>query len=137
MVRSILAVLVGYLTFGVSAFLLFQLSGQDPQVVPELRFFVFSILYGIGFAMLAGYLAASIARSVEVRHAAAVAAILGLLSSLSIILKLTAPQPEWSAGIGAIWSDLSVLLLMAPAAVVGGYLRQRRGKLERQGESGI
>ena len=118
MVRSILAVMMGYLTFGLSASLLFGLSGRDPHVTPGVGFLVFAILYGVGFAALGGYLAATVGRRRQVAHAAAVAVIIGIAALVSLVAQ---------AGNGAIWSELATLFLMAPAAVAGADLRRRSG----------
>jgi hypothetical protein len=49
-------------------------------------------------------------------HAAAMAVLLAVIASASMLLTI---------GRGAIWSQLSALAFMAPAAVTGGWLRQR------------
>lgn len=124
MPRSILAVLTGYLIFGVSAGLLFGLSGQDPHAIPGPGFLTFSILYGIAFALLGGYLAALVARREETLHAGIVAAIIGVIAAVSI-------TAEWKSG--STWSELSVLVLMVPAAVLGGYFRKRSVRIPGAG----
>jgi hypothetical protein len=48
--RSVIAVIAGYLVFGGSAGLLFGLSGRDPKVWPGIGFAAFSTLYGMAFA---------------------------------------------------------------------------------------
>ena len=122
--KSALAVLAGYLVFAISAVLLFQLSGVDPHLVPGLGFIIGSILYGMAFAALGGYIAAVIARGRELAHAAAVACILAIFAFVSIIA-----QP----GLSSHWSQLAAIFLMAPAAVGGGWMRrkQRSAKNER------
>jgi hypothetical protein len=99
----------GYPVFGVSAVLLFQLSGQDPNVVPGMGFMVFSVIYGIGFALLGGWLAARIARRREQLHAGIVAGIIGLLALVSMAVNRASP-----------WSEIAVVVCMAPAAALGG-----------------
>jgi hypothetical protein len=60
MVRSVVGVVVGYLVFGASAALLFALSGQDPNIMPDTVFLAASVAYGVAFAMFGGFLAAVI-----------------------------------------------------------------------------
>jgi hypothetical protein len=117
MIKSIVAVIVGYFIFAVSAVLLFSLSGRDPHAAVPTWFLIVSIVYGMCFAALGGYVAAIIAGRSAFRHAAIVTIVIaaGALTSL-----LSSP------GKGAIWSQLAALLLMAPAAMIGGYLRQRQ-----------
>jgi hypothetical protein len=115
MVRSVAAVVVGYLIFGVSSGLLFRLSGRDPHLVPSTGFLVFSIAYGMAFAMAGGFAAASIATRQRTLHALAVAGMIAVTSFAALIV-------EWGAG--SVWSQLTTLVLMAPAAAIGGYLRR-------------
>jgi hypothetical protein len=117
--KSVLAVLVGYLVFGVSAVLLFRIAGVDPHQQPGLGFRIGSIAYGILFALLAGYTAARIAGKNEIKHSAGVACILALLAGVSILA-----QP----GLESYWSQLSALILMAPSAVFGGWLRKHQSE---------
>ena len=75
-----------------------------------------SAAYGAAFAAAGGYLAARLAPRRPLAHAAILAALLAAGA-------LAAIAAERSAG--SIWSQLLVLLLMAPAALGGGYLRVR------------
>ncbi len=117
--KSVLAVLVGYLVFGISAVLLFQLAGVNPHQQPSLGFRIGSTVYGVLFALLAGYTAARIAGKNEIKHAVGVACILALLAGISIIA-----QP----GLESHWSQVSALVFMTPAALIGGWLRARQSK---------
>jgi hypothetical protein len=120
--KSVLAVLVGYLIFAVSAIVLFQFSGVDPRQEPEIGFRIWSTVYGVVFALAAGYVAARIAGSKEVRHASAVACILAVIATVSLIA-----QP----GHGSLWSQIAALGFMTPAAILGGLIRARQIRAER------
>ena len=72
MVRSIVSVIVGYFVFALSAFALFQVSGQPPQRVAPVGFVVGSIIYGSAFACLGGYVAAWVAKRRPLAHGIAV-----------------------------------------------------------------
>lgn len=114
--QSVIAIIAGYLVFGVSSAILFRVSAQDPHLLPTPGFFVCSVAYGTAFAATGGYLAARLAPSRPLLHAA-------ILASLLAVGALVAIAVERSAG--SIWSQLLVLFLMTPAALGGGYLRVR------------
>ena len=109
----------GYLIFGVSAALLFAVTGQDPHVMPGAAFLVLSIAYGMVFAGIGGYAAAAFAPRRPVLHAAIVAGIIAVGATASLLAK---------PGAGAIWSEAAALVLMAPCAVIGGILRRRAAR---------
>ena len=112
--RSVLAVIVGYAVFAVSAGALFQLSGQDPHGEATAPFMIFAVVYGVAFALLGGYVAGWIASRVTFAHGLVVAAILALGATVSLLA---------TVGHGSIWSQIAALTAMAPAAALGGYLR--------------
>jgi len=114
MLRGILAIIVGYLLFAASAVALFTLSRRDPHVSAPPMFLVLSVLYGILFALLAGYVTAVIAKVNDLRYVLLLAAVIATGALISLIAR---------PGAGAIWSQVSALLLMSPAALVGGHLR--------------
>ena len=117
MVRSIVAVAVGYLVFALSAFAFFQISGQAPHQVAPVSVMLASAAFGVVFALLGGYVAASLARSRPTGHGVAVAAVLAAGALVSLLSTF---------GKGAIWSQVAALVLMAPSAVVGGWLRAKQ-----------
>jgi hypothetical protein len=120
--KSVLAVLVGYLVFAVSAIILFRVFAVDPHQEPELGFRIWSTVYGVVFAFAGGYLAARIAGNKETAHASAVACILAVIATVSLIA-----QP----GHGSLWSQFAALGFMTPAAVLGGALRAQQVKAKR------
>ena len=124
MVRSIGAVAAGYMVFGASAFLLFQLSGIDPHQPAPVTFKIASIIWGCVFALVAGWLTARVAGTRPVVHAAVLAVLiaLGALASLA-----TRPGD-------AMWSQISALVLMAPCAWLGGVVS--RNEPRSAGSSG-
>ena len=115
--KSILAVVVGYLIFAVSAFAFFQISGQPPHQAAPLPIMLESIAFGMVFALLGGYVAAWLAQRRPVAHGAGVAAVLAIGAAVSLLNTL---------GKGAVWSQVAALALMAPCALLGGWLRLRR-----------
>jgi hypothetical protein len=117
--RSILAVVVGYLIFAVSAFAFFQAVGQPPHQAAPLPIMLSSIVFGMAFALLGGYVAAWLAERHPMAHGAAVAAVLAIGAAASLLSAL---------GKSAVWSQLAALTLMAPCAFLGGWLRQRSSR---------
>jgi hypothetical protein len=115
MLRSIGAVAAGYLVFGSSAALLFQMSGHLPHEPAPAGFKIGSIVWGAVFALIAGWLTARIAARRPATHAAVLAGLIALGAVVSLV-----------AGPGsAIWSQVSALLIMAPCAWIGGLLAGR------------
>jgi hypothetical protein len=114
--RSIAGVVIGYAVFAASGVALFQLTGQPPHGAASVPFMAGAIMYGAAFACLAGYLSGWIAGRRPVAHGAAVAVVLALGATASLMATL---------GTGVVWSQVSAISLMAPAAVAGGVLRRR------------
>lgn len=115
--RSILAVAVGYFIFAISAFAFFQVSGQPPHQAAPWSIMIESSAFGMSFALLGGYAAAWLARHRPVVHGAAVAFVLALGATVSLLSTL---------GKGAVWSQIAALVFMAPCAALGGWLRHRQ-----------
>lgn len=117
MIRSILAVLVGYFIFALSALAFFRISGQAPHQAAPVPVMFGSIAFGMVFALLGAYVAAWLATRRPFAHGLAVAAVLALGATISLFSTL---------GNGAVWSQVAALALMAPSAVLGGWLRSRQ-----------
>jgi hypothetical protein len=116
LLRSVVAVIVGYIIFAASAFAVFRLSGRAAHADAPLSFMAITIVAGIMFALLGGYVAAWLAGRAPRAHGLAVAAILAVGAAVSLAS---------TVGHGAIWSQVAALLLMAPSAALGGLLRSR------------
>jgi hypothetical protein len=114
--RSVAAVVAGYLIFALSAVVLFQITGQAPHRPVTAVFMIGSTVYGIGFAALGGSVAARLAPTRPLLHAGIVAGLIMLGAAVSL---LTAARAD------ARWSQVAALVLMAPAAWLGGYQRVR------------
>ena len=119
MIHSIIAIIAGYVVFAVSAVILFIISGFNPHAEVPLWFLATATIYGMFFAALGGYLAALIANRKGLLHS-------GILT-LVIIAGATGSLLS-SPGNEAIWSQVSAILLMAPSAMLGGYIRSRSKK---------
>lgn len=117
MVRSVAAVLAGYLLFAISGAAWFKFSGQNPHTTASLLFMLASVLYGVFFSSLAGYIAAVLGGRFPIEHSLAVATLIAALGAASLLAE---------AGRSAVWTQLSVLLIIAPAAMLGGYWRRKQ-----------
>lgn len=63
MVRKISAVSAGYLIFAVSAGIWFPLMGYKPHSAAPWAFMLETLAYGVGFSLLAGFVAKVIGKS--------------------------------------------------------------------------
>lgn len=109
MIRSIGAVIGGYLVFGVAAVLLFKLTGRSPEVWPGWRFAIFATAHGTVFAAAAGTIAARLAPRAPFGHAAVVA---GLMAAVAIVSAVAQPA-------ASPWSEIATVLVFAPAVLLG------------------
>jgi hypothetical protein len=116
LLRSVVAVLIGYIVFAVSAYAVFRLSGHAAHAVASVPFMLVSIASGVVFAIVGGYIAAWLAGRRPLAHAVAMAVLLAVGATVSLASTL---------GHGAIWSQVAALTLMAPGAVLGGWIRAR------------
>jgi len=115
--RSVLAVLAGYLIYAVPTVLLYRTAGQAPLVQPPSGFVLGSALQGILFAFLGGYVAAWIAPLRDRLHAGVVALIIATAALLQAF-----GRPDASAS----GTALTALFFVAPSAWLGGVLRSFR-----------
>lgn len=116
--RSLMAIVLGYAVFAVSAVALFTISGYDPHSPASLSFVLLALLYGACFGVAAGFIAAWVARKAYLMHAFAVGCMIALGATVSLIAR---------PGEGALWTQLSAILLYAPLTLLGGHLRARLG----------
>ena len=111
--KVVFAVVTGYLIFAVSSTLLYQLTGHDPRSAPSAGFEVVSVVWGMGFAALGGYVAERGAQR-EVIPSVAVGCLIAAGALISLIMGAAAR------------TELATLLLMAPAACAGGLAMRRK-----------
>lgn len=114
--RTVAAVIGGYVMFVSSTVALFQLSGRDPPAPQPLWFVIASAIYGMVFAAFGGFVGARVAPARSLLRASSAAALLALGASVSLV---ASPSAD------ATWSQWTALLLMAPSAYLGGRLVTR------------
>ncbi len=115
-IRSIIAVLLGYVVFAGSAVLLFQASGQRPHAEASFSFKAGTVAYGMFFAAVGGWVAAWIAATRPIKHGVFLACVIATGAIVSLLFSNAA----------ATWSQWSALLLMAPVSIGGSYWRSRQ-----------
>lgn len=113
-VRTILAVIVGYLVFAVSAVLLFNLSGIDPHADAGLGTIAIVIVFGAVFAFIGGYLTKLIAATKTMVANYALAIIMASFAAFSFF-----KSP------GTHYTQIAAIVLFAPLSLVGGLIRGR------------
>jgi len=112
--RSVLAVIVGYLIFAVCSFALFRFTGHDPYAEATLAFKASVIGSGVVLAAAGGFIASVIARRNPLAHGTA----LGFLIALFAAISWRSLPPS-----GHGWTQVAAIVAMAPAAVLGSALR--------------
>ena len=115
LLRSIGAVLAGYLLFALTAVALFQLTGRNPHAAQPLWVVVLVTVYGMVFAAAGGLLAVRLSTRRSLNHAMILAGVVALGATVSL---LTSPAAD------ATWSQWTALTLMAPSAYAGAWLRR-------------
>lgn len=115
MARNIIGLIVAYLVFAVSAFVLFRLSGYAPHQPQPIAFEILTAIYGLFFSILAGAVQQFIARSGNLIVNYALAAMIIVFAAASLITST-----------GSHWTQWLAILLFAPASVAGGRLYLRR-----------
>ncbi len=108
--RLVSGVILGYMLFAFSAFGLFRITHHDPHAPASLSFEVGAMVYGVLFAIVAGFVASFIGGRHDMLAARCVAAILALGAIVSMIATVVS------------WSQIAALLLMAPAVLLGGWM---------------
>jgi hypothetical protein len=107
--RVFSGVALGYLLFRLLWFAVFRVTNTDPHARASISFETVAIVFGLLFALLAGYLASFIGG----RPHFVAAWIVGTLIALGAIVTMVR--------YGIAWPQMAALLFMAPAAVVGGW----------------
>ena len=119
--RTAAGVIAGYVFFVLATLTLFAVAGVEPHERANLDFAVVATVYGMVMAFIGGLIAAAIAR--RERAAVLVAALMIVAASASMF---TVPQG------GSRTAMIAVIVLMAPAAAIGGWFC---GRLSRSTKS--
>jgi hypothetical protein len=115
--RNILAIILGYATFVISAVLLFKLSGIDPHQEPSIGFMIASGIFGMVFSFAGGFVTQLFSKSGMLVVNYVLGFIIASFAAFSMIKTS-----------GNHYSQIAAIFLFAPASVIGGliYLRIAR-----------
>ena len=127
MLRSGVAVGLGYAIMGVGVMGLFAIWFRQPDLLPSRGFMIFSLIYGGIMAVMGGYITATIAKRAELKHALALAVVVGTMAFISMV---TAQGQE------PVWYQIANLMMAIPAVVLGGYLKSRQRERRRETSDG-
>jgi len=111
--RNILAVVVGYLIFAVSAVLLFNLAGIDPHAETGTGTKVTVIVFGCVFAFVGGYAAKLIAATSTLKINFVLAVLMAVFATFSFF-----KSP------GEHYTQIAAIFLFAPVSIIGGIMRK-------------
>ena len=113
----ILGIVLGDVIFVDGSALLLYATKMDPHALAPTRFIVLISLEGIVMALAGGFVVGWIGRRTDLVCGIILAVIIAGGAIASMIGKL---------GAGAIWPQIATLLLMAPSALAGDWLRLRK-----------
>ena len=114
--RTVLGIIAGDIISVGSTLLLFYFARVDPHAPATPRFMALSIVYGVAFALLAGFVAGLISRRPDL--------VTGLL--LACIIAVPAAITFFRSAPETPWTQAAAFFLMAPAALMGDWLRKNR-----------
>ncbi len=126
-IRSVLSVLGAFVVVAMLVGLTTALAAQlmlgstGPRTEPTTPFLVVNLTYSVLFAIVGGYVAATVSDHSPLGHAAALSALMMSLGLASWLLNGGQPapgQPDWYPWV--------IFLLVPPTAVLGGILVKRR-----------
>jgi fructose-specific phosphotransferase system IIC component len=107
--RVFSGVVLGYLLFELLWWAVFRVTNTDRHAPASISFQAGAIVFGLLFALLAGYLASFIGGRPHFVAAKIVGALVALSAAVIMIRD------------GVAWPQVAALLFMAPAAVIGGW----------------
>jgi hypothetical protein len=115
--RAIVAVILGYAIFVVSALVLFQLFDIAPHAEPSIGTLVIVIAWGAAFAWLGGFVAQLVAgaRTLTVNYILA-----GIMAGFAAFSLFKSGRNHYT--------QIAAIFLFAPMSLLGGVLRLRRGR---------
>lgn len=125
-IRSLAAVVLGYVFKGVAVGIYFVASGWRPDGVLSEKVVILGMVWRALASIAAGYLAGAIAGRKEVGHALGVA----LLTAFTAIASMLSPEGSQEP----IWAQMTNLCIMFPLVLLGGYLRNRQMSLKSDPE---
>jgi hypothetical protein len=118
--RVLFGILAGDVLFAVLTAAMFKLLGRDPHAPADTQFMAATAALGVLFAIAGGYLAATVARTAPVFAGLGVAVLIAGGAIASAIIARPA----------SMWSQVAAVALLAPAAILGGFVRGRTHRVQ-------
>ena len=91
----------------------FRWTGQDPSSGATPTFMMGAFAWGIVCSVAAGWTAAKVAQRHETLHGALVGGVIAILALISMYLSRD----------GAWWTEIAAIVIFAPFAILGGFVR--------------
>ena len=122
--RVFSGIVFGYLTFELLWRAIFAVTDTDPHAPSSISFEFGAIVFGMIFALLAGYIASLIGGRPHFNAAWGAGTLVALTAIATMISKVVA------------WPQMTQLFFMAPAVVVGGwtYVLVRKAQSGKAGD---
>jgi len=114
MLRSILAVLLGYIPMAAAVQVTLMRAGHNPDNAMVVGFDVARLVYDTIAAVLGGYIVAWVAHRSELLHGTALA-IIGVVVGIYFLFISAEPVPAWF--------EIVDLVLMVVGVMVGAFFR--------------
>ncbi|MFN2400708.1 MAG: hypothetical protein ABR543_19045 [Gemmatimonadaceae bacterium] len=117
MIRSIAAIIAGYLVMAISIVGLFAAWFGPQAGVPARGFLIYSLVYGFFVAITGGYVTALVAGRAELKHAVGLAVLAAIAALISAVMY---------AGREPLWYQFANLVVVTDGALLGGFVRHRQ-----------
>jgi len=112
--RTILAVIIGYLIFALSAVLLFTLANIEPHDETGYTTIVGVIAYGIVFSLIGGTITKLIASGTSLTANIILALLIAAIAAVSAYMSD-----------GSNYTQFAAIAIFAPASLIGGIITSR------------
>jgi ABC-type Mn2+/Zn2+ transport system permease subunit len=109
-------IVLGYAIFAGSALLLFHVAKVDPHSPPSFGFMALAVVYGLSFALLAGFIAGRVGGRHDLLSGLVLAGVVALGAIASMITR---------PGRGALWTQIAALVFFVPACAAGDWIRKK------------
>lgn len=117
MIRSISAVIAGYLVIAIAIVGLFAVWFGPVSGVPTKGFLIYSLVYGFFAAITGGYVTALVAGRAELKHAVGLAVLVAIAAVISAVMY---------AGREPLWYQFANLVVVTDGVLLGGFVRHRQ-----------
>ena len=121
--RVFSGIILGYLFFELLWYLLFRVTNTDPHAPASISFQAGAVIFGLLFALAAGFLASFIGGRPHFIAAWVAGALVAVTAIVIMVRK------------GPAWPQVAAVLFMSPSIVVGGYTYVLRRRMQTDSET--